>query len=92
MSEDTKPKDEEPINLKVAMQDGNEIFFKCKPTTPLQKLMNAFCQRQGVNTASVRFLFDGTRLLPTQTPQDLGMEDGDAIDAMIEQKGGALDE
>ena len=59
------------INLKVVTQDGNEIFFKCKATTPLSKLMHAFCQRQGVALASVRFLFDGTRINEHQTPSDV---------------------
>ena len=59
------------INLKVVTQDGNEIFFKCKPTTPLSKLMHAFCQRQGVAIQSVRFLFDGTRINEHQTPSDV---------------------
>ena len=58
----------EHINLKVVTQDGNEIYFKCKQTTPLQKLMHAFCNRQGVSTNSVRFLFDGNRINETQTP------------------------
>ena len=68
--EDKKP-DAEAINLKVITQDGNEIYFKCKMTTPLQKLMNAFCQRQGVTMQSVRFLFDGQRLGPNQTPKEV---------------------
>jgi len=76
------------LNLKVVTQDGNEIFFKCKQTTPLQKLMQAFCNRQGVALNSVRFLFDGARLSPNQTPQELDMEDGDVIDVMVEQQGG----
>jgi len=61
----------EHINLKVVTQDGNEIFFKCKATTPLSKLMHAFCQRQGVSLNSVRFLFDGTRINEHQTPSDV---------------------
>lgn len=92
MSDDTKPKDEgeaKTINLKVATQDGNEIFFKCKMTTPLSKLMNAFCQRQGVTMNSVRFLFDGSRINVDQTPKDLEMEDGDTIDVMVQQEGGS---
>ena len=32
----------------------------------------------------LRFLFDGQRLRETQTPDDLEMEDGDAIDAFGE--------
>ena len=55
---------------------------------PLEKLMKAFCNRNGVASNSVRFLFDGNRVNPTQTPQDLDMEDGDVIDVMVEQQGG----
>ena len=69
--------------------DGNEIFFKCKMTTPLDKLMKAFCNRNGVAANSVRFLFDGNRINGTQTPSELDMEDGDVIDVMVEQQGGA---
>ena len=75
------------INLKVVAQDGNEIFFKMKKKTPIGKLMNAWCQRQGVNLNAVRFLFDGERLRDTQTPEGLEMEDGDVIDVMMEQVG-----
>ena len=64
--------------------------FKCKMTTPLQKLMAAFCQKQGVAQNTVRFLFDGERIAPTATPKDLDMEDGDVIDVMVEQVGGLI--
>ena len=73
------------INLKVATQDGNEIYFVCRETMPLQKLMHAFCNREGVSTNSVRFLFDGNRLNETQTPEQLGMENDDVIDVMFAQ-------
>ena len=36
-SSEQKP-DVDKINLKVVTQDGNEIFFTCKMTTPLQKV------------------------------------------------------
>jgi small ubiquitin-related modifier len=55
------------------------VFFKCKPDTKLEKLMRAFCQRQGVAMESVRFLFDGNRIRENQTPNELEMEDGDSI-------------
>jgi len=45
------------INIKTVTEDGGEIFFKCKMTTPMSKLMNAFCKRHGVATQSVRFFF-----------------------------------
>ena len=48
----------------------------------------AFCTRNGVATTAVRFLFDGNRINPSQTPEDLEMEDNDVIDVMVEQQGG----
>jgi small ubiquitin-related modifier len=79
----------EHITLKVKAQDGNEVFFKIKRVTQLRKLMDAYCSRQGVSPGTVRFLFDGERILETATPTDLGMEEGDEIDAMVEQTGGS---
>ena len=67
---------------------GSEIFFKLKNWTPMEKLMSAFCNRQGVAMDQVRFLFDGTRILPNQTPHELEMEDGDTIDVMVNGWGG----
>ena len=52
------------------------------------KLMNAFATRQGVNIKTVRFLFDGERIREDQTPQQLGLEDNDSIDVVMEQVGG----
>ncbi|ORX45265.1 ubiquitin-like protein [Hesseltinella vesiculosa] len=76
------------INLKVVGADNNEVFFKIKRSTPLRKLMDAFCERQGKAPGSVRFLYDGNRVLPVNTPDELDMEDGDTIDVMVEQIGG----
>jgi len=62
--------------------------FKIKKSTPLKKLMNAFCSRQAVEINQMVFLYDGQRVLPEETPAQLGMEDGDLIDAMLHQTGG----
>lgn len=78
----------EQLNLKVKSQDGEEVFFKIKSTTQLKKLMDAYCQRQNLSSANVRFLFDGERLHEGQTPKELNMESGDEIDVVIEQVGG----
>ena len=75
---------DEGLNVKVVTQDGNEVFFKMKLSTPMQKLMTAFCNRQGVSLASVRFLFDGARINEDQTPKELEMEDGDVIEVILE--------
>ncbi|RVW97375.1 Small ubiquitin-related modifier 1 [Vitis vinifera] len=70
-------------------EDGNEVFFRIKRSTQLKKLMNAYCDRQSVDLNSIAFLFDGRRLRGEQTPDELEMEDGDEIDAMLHQTGGA---
>jgi Ubiquitin-2 like Rad60 SUMO-like len=62
----------EHLNIKVT--DGNnEVFFKIKRTTQLSKLMHAFCDKQGKSLASCRFLFDGQRVTPNETPQDVSL-------------------
>ncbi|XP_019159263.1 small ubiquitin-related modifier 1-like [Ipomoea triloba] len=89
--EDKKPGGDQSaahINLKVKGQDGNEVFFRIKRSTQLRKLMNAYCDRQSVDFNSIAFLFDGRRLRAEQTPDELEMEDGDEIDAMLHQTGG----
>jgi hypothetical protein len=57
----------EHLNIKVT-DNNNEVFFKIKRTTQLKKLMDAFCERQGKAPNSVRFLFDGARVQPTDSP------------------------
>ncbi|RHZ72473.1 hypothetical protein Glove_242g127 [Diversispora epigaea] len=88
-SEEKTTTGNEHINLKVVGNDHNEMFFKIKRHTQLKKLMDAFCARQGKSLNSLRFLYDGERVRENQTPQELDMEDGDTIDVMVEQTGGA---
>ena len=66
---DEQPKSEH-LNIKVT-DNNNEVFFKIKRTTQLSKLMNAFCDRQGKQIATVRFLFDGARVNPTDSPESV---------------------
>ena len=79
--------DNAAINLKVVSQDGNEIFFKCRMNTQFASLMYAYCHRQGVSVNAVRFLFDGQRVQPEQTPFVVGIEDYDTIDVIVDQMG-----
>ncbi len=45
--------------------------------------MEAYCGRQGLTVEQLRFLFDGNRLQPTDTPSALGMEDNDVIGTTV---------
>ena len=64
------------------------MFFKIKKTTPLEKLMNTFCERQGKPHKYYRFIFDGERISETSTPLGLELEENDIIQAALEQNGG----
>ena len=65
-----EPQQSEHLNIKVT-DNNNEVFFKIKRTTQLKKLMDAFCERQGKTLQSCRFLFDGTRVNPTDNPDSV---------------------
>merc|ERR1712070_642925 len=77
------------IQLKVKDQQGSEVQFKIKKTTPLRKLMDAYCSRLGLQSSQVRFMVDGERIGPEDTAEKLGLEDEDLIDVAMEQTGGA---
>ncbi|KAI9732473.1 MAG: hypothetical protein M1818_007511 [Claussenomyces sp. TS43310] len=83
------PAPTEHLNIKVT-DNNNEVFFKIKRTTQLKKLMDAFCERQGKTPSSVRFLFDGSRVQGTDSPETLDMADGDTLEVHQEQIGGSL--
>lgn len=79
----------ESISLKVKGQDGVEMFFRIKRSTVMKKLLKTYCDRKFLNYKSVRFLINGERFDPDKNPTDLGLSDGDEIDAMMDQAGGS---
>ena len=89
---EANPAAESTLNLKVISDEGNELFFKCKSSTPLTKLIRAYCQRQGITEQSVRFIFDGERIPRPgmETPAECHMEDGDVIEVIVAQMGGCI--
>lgn len=52
------------------------------------KIFDAYAKRRGVDTKALRFMLDGKRILPTDTPTILELEDRDQIDCLLEQIGG----
>jgi len=67
---------------------GEETYFKIKKSTKMQKVFDTYAQRKGVQASSLRFLLDGDRIQPDQTPKQLELDDQDQIDCMLEQSGG----
>ena len=76
------------ITIRVKDQGGEETFFKVKSTTKMSKVFSAYAQRKGVQQSSLRFLLDGERINPQDTPESLDLEDQDQVDCLLEQFGG----
>lgn len=87
--EDVKPSgDDVAITIKVKEGSGEEISFKVKKSTKMSKIMDAYANRRGVNVTSLRFMLDGQRVNANDTPKTLELDDGDVIEALVEQQGG----
>lgn len=82
------PAQTEHMNIKVT-DDNNEVHFKIKKWTKLEKLMEAFCERHGKVPDTVRFLFEGKRIQGSDTPEKLEMENDDTIEVHYQQIGGS---
>ncbi|KAF5830326.1 ubiquitin-like protein SMT3A [Dunaliella salina] len=51
--------------------------------------MDAYIQKKNLDPSRIRFLFDGQRIMSDDTPEKMGIEDGDHIDCVQTQLGGA---
>ncbi|PPD92074.1 hypothetical protein GOBAR_DD10989 [Gossypium barbadense] len=81
----SRVKEEDPIVVKVQGQtQANTLNYWMGRNTPLRFLMRDYCERTGAVFKYTTFHVDAS----TKTPHDLGMEDGDIIDANSNQSGG----
>ena len=54
----------------------------------MAKLMQAYAQKKGQSHDRIHFTFEGNRISPQQTAEQVGLEDGDMIETKIAQLGG----
>jgi len=85
-AEDVKPK----LNL-VVNCEGHNITVKVKPNMPFKKIFEAAEKRFGKDPGTFRFSYEGNRVRAEDTPAQLGMEEGDTVDAHLQQVGGSGD-
>ncbi|KAL2320693.1 hypothetical protein Fmac_029662 [Flemingia macrophylla] len=57
------------LKLSISSQDGNKVYFKVKPYSPLRKVFRDFCTRKNFDYDSTKFIYDGVQLRETQTPK-----------------------
>lgn len=66
---------------------GEETQFKINYSTRMGKLFRAYAARKGVAVTTMRFLLDDYRVSDFDIPYSLALEDGDQVDAVLEQVG-----
>lgn len=88
-SADVKPSQMERITIQV-MFNNRPIKFKLKKTSSLKKVLNAAAKELHMERDALRFTYNGVTLRGAEddTPDSLGMEDNDQIDAHVQQIGG----
>lgn len=61
------------VTITFKSNDGAEVSFKLKATTKLKKAMDAYAARANRERRSLRFLFDGERVLDDKSPDDVSL-------------------
>ena len=73
--------DPQSMQIRIIDQNGEETFVKVTRTTKLEKVFDAFSARYKEGPAAFEFLFNGQSVGGHQTTADIGMEDGEHLDA-----------
>ncbi len=89
MSASIKQKPDDTLVVKISGQGMEQIYFKIKANSTFQRMMERYAQRNGIrDLKSVNFLLNGESIRPDQTPQQMGMIEGDEIEVVGMQIGG----
>jgi len=75
------------LKIRVKGQNGEETMFRIKNTTSFRKIMEAYASRKGVNVSALRFMLDGEHICDSRTIADLGLEDDDQVEVILQQLG-----
>ncbi|KAG5588517.1 hypothetical protein H5410_048951 [Solanum commersonii] len=93
MSENKIPIGEEAtkFDIHVLSQDESIIILRMSPNMIMEKLFKSYCKKkQIIDYKTIQFLFDGQHISPKMIIHELGLKDGDQIDAMLHQTGGGF--
>ncbi|CAK9436296.1 uncharacterized protein LODBEIA_P08540 [Lodderomyces beijingensis] len=67
------------ISLTLEVDEHTNSTYTIKRNTKLRKLIRIFCQRHYQDIKTLRFIYYGEQIKPTDTPNTLRMEDNDSI-------------
>jgi len=68
--------------------NGTEMKFRIKSTTPLLRAMNAYHAKTNTCLGDYKFIYNGCRIDPESTPDDVCMGYDDYIEVYRDQVGG----
>lgn len=82
------PAEKTVLSIRVRSQQGEEVYFRIKPHTVMQKVIKAFSEKLGADSSTIRLMFDGQRVDPNTTASEVGLQDNDILEVMEFQVGG----
>lgn len=69
--------------LKIVTAKADPVFCQIRCTTPMKKMMDAYCNNINKTRAEVRFLFGDQILDEKKTPGDYKLTSGDSIEVAL---------
>eukprot|EP01006_Ploeotia_vitrea_P017959 TRINITY_DN49207_c0_g1_i1.p1 TRINITY_DN49207_c0_g1~~TRINITY_DN49207_c0_g1_i1.p1 ORF type:complete len:119 (-),score=34.43 TRINITY_DN49207_c0_g1_i1:129-485(-) len=78
------------FHVTVAAQDGNQWYFKVKPSTVVGRLTRYISEIVDVDRGKLLFVFDGTELLDHNPIHMYGLDELDVIDVCVRGTGGIV--
>jgi len=72
----------------VVVFQGRNIKFQQKRASTLQRSLDEAAKQLNMDRGSLRFTYDGLAVRGEETPESLEMQQGDTIDAHLQQEGG----
>lgn len=79
--EEAEKRKKDGVILLLKCKDVDEMTLRVRPNTGVAKIMRAFQSQRNIDKSKTCWLvFDGERLDPTQSVQDVGFEDQDEVE------------
>ncbi|XP_073277131.1 small ubiquitin-related modifier 2-like [Primulina huaijiensis] len=76
------------VRLKIKCnKDGIERFYMFNRNSRMKKLLLDYCRLTSISFLSTRFVINHRAFLIDKTPNQLGLDDNDQIDALIDGNG-----
>ncbi|CDW53454.1 Small ubiquitin modifier [Trichuris trichiura] len=87
-TEDSESAPDRSIVIKVVNQHGNDVSFRVKSQTSMEKVKRTYASRMQLPLESLRFQYEGRRITDDMTPESLKLQNNETIEVYQVQEGG----